>query len=82
VRGRFNFLWVTEERQRAGGFYVLENNSSLCHSWFKAPKFIYEKQKKYVFRDAQRKKYYIHIKSPKFIYGDYLLPPAFVLLPP
>jgi hypothetical protein len=23
-------------------------------SWFKAPKFIYEKKKKYVFRDAQR----------------------------
>jgi hypothetical protein len=48
----------------------------------KAPKFIYEKQNKNVFRDAQRKKYGVLIKSPKFIYGDSFcpLPPAFCLL--
>ncbi|GAX46387.1 hypothetical protein NIES4075_74110 [Tolypothrix sp. NIES-4075] len=37
---------------------------------FKAPKFIYEKKKKYVFRDAQRKKYYIPIESPRiYLWG-------------
>ncbi|MHC5932819.1 hypothetical protein [Nostoc sp.] len=53
---------------------------ALSNQGFKAPKFIYEKKKKYVFRDAQRKKYCVPIESPKFIYGVSLLPSASCLL--
>jgi hypothetical protein len=40
----------TKERQRAEGRGQKEENIifALCHSWFKTPKFIYEKKKKYV----------------------------------
>jgi|GEM_PF-5301537 len=74
----------TEERQRAEGrrqkgrkIFDLPDATG-----FKAPKFIYEKQRKYVFRDAQRKKYYVLVKSPDFSYGDSFcpLPSAFCLL--
>ncbi|MEH2060263.1 MAG: hypothetical protein V7K97_29835 [Nostoc sp.] len=73
-------ILFTEERQRAEG---RKYNFCPLLKGFRASKFIYEKKKKYVFRDAQRiafrislweKKYYVPIESPKFIYGVSLLP--------
>lgn len=63
-------------RRKAEGRGQKEENIIFCPlpKGFKAPKFIYEKKKKSVFRDAQRKEYCVPIESPLFIYGVSLLP--------
>jgi len=58
----------------AEGSYVRNFNGLPDATGFEAPKFIYEKQRKYVFRDAPRKKYYVLAKSLEFIYRDSFCP--------
>ena len=42
----------------------VKSQKSKVKKGMQAPEFIYGKRRKYVFRDAQRKKYYVHATSP------------------
>ncbi len=63
---------MTEERQKGRDRSGLPDATG-----FKAPKFIYEIKKNMYFETRSAAKYGVLIESPKFIYGDYLLPSAF-----